>query len=299
MRSGDESAESTALPERWTFARLFLGLTRRAPAASLDCFSVFAIYVVAAGVRTGGRLDAPNPTDTAALALVGGLLQVGANVAFDVYWRDWSVAGLEDLVALIKAAIVSFGVLLLLDGLAEPHVIPYAALFSGAPAVFLVQATLKLRPRWPQIVQVAFGRGRGGETVAIVGAGRTGQLLARDLLQHGTGDYRVACFVDDEPGRRGTYVRGIRVEGRVESLPGLIARYRVSLVVIALAQPSGDLVRRVVRGCEGTNVRIRAVRGVSLATADTAALRPLSIDELLERSIVDLDTSESQAFIRG
>jgi FlaA1/EpsC-like NDP-sugar epimerase len=284
---------------RWTLRRIGVGVLLRGPSALLDCLVVAAIYLFAAGVRTGGRLDAPSPGETAALAVVAGLLQVAANVAFDIYWRDWSIAGLEDLIALIKATLIAFLVLLGIDSVVEPHVIPYAALFSGVPVVLLAQSALKLRPRWPQIFQVAVGRRPKGENVVIVGAGRTGQLLARDLLQHGFGDYRVAGFLDDELGRWGTYVRGIRVLGGVAMLPELISSEGISLVVIAMAQPTGDVVRRVVRACEGVEVRIRAVRGVSIAGSDSASLRPLGIGELLERSTVDLDTVEAQSFVRG
>lgn len=265
----------------------------------LDAVSVFALYMLAAGVRTGGRLDAPSPVDTASLAAVAGLLQVAGNLAFAVYWRDWSVAGLEDLVALLKASAVAFLALFVFDSLSEPHAIPYAALFSGVSLVVLSQCALKLRPRWGQIARVAFGRSRAGENVIVVGAGRTGQLLARDLLQHGGTEYRIVAFLDDDARKWGTYLRGIRVEGAVDDLPSLLGRSNATLVIIALARVSGDLVRRVLAYTEGSEVRVRAVAGVSIQDADTRALRPLSIEELLQRESVDLDTPEARAYIQG
>src|SRR4051812_3763492 len=100
MREGDSRRQRNIEP--WTPGRLGRGAARRGPAAVADCLLVFAIYIIAAGVRTGGRLDQPGPLETAGLALVAGLIQVATNVLFAVYWRDWSVAALEDLVALLK-----------------------------------------------------------------------------------------------------------------------------------------------------------------------------------------------------
>jgi len=280
-------------------AGLLRGMARRAPSAVADCLLVFSIYMLAAGVRTGGRLDAPSPVETAALALLAGLFQVGANSLFEIYWRDWSVAALEDLVALLKSSAVAFAILFLLDTLTEPHVLPYAALFSGAPIVLLLMCAMKLEPRWGDIMRVAFGRGRAGETVAIVGAGRTGQLLARDLLQHGGTDYQIVGFVDDDRRKWGTYIRGIRVEGGIHQLRDTLTRLRVSLVVIAMRRPTPELVRRVVAACEGSDVRIRAVAGISIDPSDTRGLRPLRIEELLGRDAVNLDTSEAREFLRG
>lgn len=299
MGQGDRrSARGTVVRRPWTAARLVGGVLRVGPRALLDCLVVFVVYLLATGVRTGGRLDAPTPAETASLALVSGVIQVAANAMFAVYWRDWGVAALEDLVALLKASMVAFAVLLLLDTLTEPHAIPYAALFGGASVVVFAEAALKLQPRWGQIFRAAFARRRSGDTIVIVGAGRTGQLLARDLLQHGVPEYRTLCFLDDDPRKWGTYVRGIRVEGSIDELHDLLQTVDVNMVVLALAQPRPDLVRRVVRECEGWDVRVRAVSGVSLA-GDTRALRPLGIDELLGRDPIDLRTPEASAFLRG
>jgi FlaA1/EpsC-like NDP-sugar epimerase len=275
------------------------GIVRRGPSALVDCLAVFGLYVLAAGVRTGGRLDQPGPVETAALAFFAGVVQVGTNILFDIYWRDWSVAALEDLVALLKSSALAFGIVFLVDTLTEPHVIPYAALFGAAPLVLFVECALKLEPRWGDILRVAFGRGRSGETVAIVGAGRTGQLLARDLLQHGRTDYQVARFVDDDRRKWGTYVRGVRVEGGIDDLRDVIERFGISLVVIAMRAPSHDLVRRVVAACEDGDVRIRAVAGISIDPSDTRGLRPLRIEELLGRAPVDLNTLEARQFLEG
>ena len=284
--------------DAWSPGRLARGLLRRGPIALLDALAVFVVYVAAVGIRTGGRLDAPNPIDTAQLAAVGGIFQVVANVLFDVYWREWSLAALEDLVALAKATTLSFLALLLVDSLVEPHALPYAALFSGVSVVFVVEAALKLRPRWAEILRVAVGRSQARERVIVVGAGRTGQLLARDLLQHATSEYRIVRFVDDDERRWRRYVRGIRVEP-LDDLTRLVVKYDATLVVIAIAHPPGELIRRVVQAIGPTAARVRAVAGVSIDSADTRALRPLSIEELLERGSVDLDTPESRALIRG
>ncbi len=276
-------------------------LLRYGPNAALDALVVFVIYMLAAGVRTGGRLDQPGPIETATLALTAGVLQVLANAAFAVYWRDWAVAALEDLVALLKACVVAFALVMLIDTLREPRVIPYAALFSGGIVILFAEAALKLQPRWGEIFRVAFSRGRfgGGEPTIIVGAGRTGQLLARDLLQHAAADYRVVAFIDDEPRKWGTYVRGVRVFGPVAELRRCVEEFQAGLVVIALARPPSEFIRNVVAQCEGTDVRLQAVSGVSIDRADTRALRPLSIDELLARDAIDLATPVAHSFIQG
>ncbi|HEU5287170.1 MAG TPA: polysaccharide biosynthesis protein, partial [Candidatus Limnocylindria bacterium] len=144
----------------------------------------------------------------------------------------------------------------------------------------------------------AFGGARGKEGAIIVGAGRTGALLARDLSDGSRGT-RIIAFVDDDPRKHGTYVRGARVEGGVDDLPALISRTKPAVVVIAVAEASGDLVRRVLTATRNTSVRVRAVGGFRLGASDRGPLRAIDIDELLQREPVHLDAPDTRAFLEG
>src|SRR6266511_805712 len=88
----------------WTPARIASGIRRHALEGILDALVVALAYFLATGVRLGGRIDAPEHAEALVVALVAGAAQVIAHNAFDVYWRDWAAAALEDLVALVKAS---------------------------------------------------------------------------------------------------------------------------------------------------------------------------------------------------
>jgi FlaA1/EpsC-like NDP-sugar epimerase len=62
-------------------------------------------------------------------------------------------------------------------------------------------------------------------------------------------------------------------------------------LVIAIGDPSGHLVNRVLNICEGKDIRVRRVSGLALIRGDTAPLRPIGIEELLAREPVDLKTA--------
>jgi FlaA1/EpsC-like NDP-sugar epimerase len=286
------------LPRRpWTLRRVLRGIARYGVAALLDCAAVFAVYLIAVGVRTGGGAEAPSPSGAIVLAFVAGVAQVGANAAFNVYWRDWNVVALEDLIAIAKATFIVMCGLLVFNLLSAEHFLPYGAVLTGAGLVLLTEAAIHLRPRWPQIVKAAIARDRQANTLIVVGAGQVGQLLAKDLSEDA--DYRIAFFVDDDQRKLGKYVRGIRVAGTVDDLPLLIAGYRPAAVVIANAKPSSELIRRVVQHCEGTDVRVRAVRGFALGDSDQSPLRTIDIEELLGRDPVDLQLPAAREYLAG
>lgn len=234
--------------------------------ALIDLLVVAVAYLLATGVRLGGRIDSPEHTGAAAVALAAGAAQVAANLAFRVYRRDWAVAALEDVSALAAASALVAGGIFALNVVSPDHFIPNGAVLPGFGLALVAQAAFKLRPRWPHIARAVVGR-HSGDGAIVVGSGRTAQLLARDLSdgQRGT---RVLCFVDDDPQRQGVYVRGIRVAGRVDDLRSLIARHGARSVIVAVADPGRSLMRRVLEQCEGTAVRIRTARGFGQSRAD-------------------------------
>jgi FlaA1/EpsC-like NDP-sugar epimerase len=274
----------------WTIARIARGITRYFHLAVFDCVVVGLTYAAAVALRTGASPETLEP-QIAPLSIVvafgAGALQVVGNLLFAVYWRDWSAAALEDMVALAKSSALVVIALLAFNLATDAHWIPTGAILAGGSLSIFVETALHLRPRWPQIARAAIGRPKPAERVIAYGAGRLGQLLAADIA-HGGRDYRIACFVDDDLRKGGSYVRGIRVAGRPVDLPGLIEEYGASSVVISIANPPSGLVRRVMDICEGSDVRIRRVNGFSLLRGDTTPLQPIGIEELLARDPVDL-----------
>lgn len=286
---------------RWTATRLWRGILKYGFQALIDFFAVTATYVTAVAIRTEGafqNLAGTEPEGLLLVALAAGVAQVACNMVFNVYWRDWSVAGLEDVAAIGKStSAVALG--LVVSNLVLPvHYVPMGAVAAGGSFVFLVESALRLRPRWGDIARTEFGGRTSADRVIVVGAGRVGRLFASDVRGMEPGQ-RIACYVDDDRRKHGSYLRGIRIAGRVDDLPQLIQKFRPSTVVIAVDHAPGALIRRVVGLCEGKEVRVRKLSDFGLRHADTSALREIGVDELLARDPVQLDTPEARDYLRG
>jgi FlaA1/EpsC-like NDP-sugar epimerase len=282
----------------WTPHRVARGMAKHGPTAVADSLAVAVCYILAVGTQIGGPPIAAEAIPELLLASAAGIIQVFANILFNVYWRDWSAAALEDVLAVAKASVLGGVALLVFNLLSETHYIPNAAVLTGAGLVIVAQAGMRLRPRWRQIFQAAVGGSTTAQKAIVVGAGRVGQLLAQDLAD-GTRGYRIVCFVDDDARKWGKYLRGKIVAGSIEDLPQLISAIKPQVVIIAHPSPAGGLVRRVLARCNGSDVRVRAVSGFAIRDGDTAPLRAIEVDELLEREPVKLETSLARAYIAG
>jgi FlaA1/EpsC-like NDP-sugar epimerase len=284
----------------WSLLRVARGVRNYGPEALLDALAVASTYVVAVAVRTGGHLDVLEPIDpymTLVASLGAGLLQVIFNLLFDVYWRNWNFAAIEDVIALAKSTVI-VTVLLLTFNLVDTRFMPIGAVVAGGSLAFLVETVLKLRPRWPQILRAAFGRSKASEKLIVVGAGRMGQLLASDLAD-GRSIYRIACFVDDDRRKTGSYVRGVRVSGTVDDLPQLIEAHRPTFVVVAIASAPSAFIRRVVSKTEGTGAGVRRVTGFANLHGDKTPLRSIGIEELLGRDSVRIESHDAHRYLVG
>jgi FlaA1/EpsC-like NDP-sugar epimerase len=92
----------------------------------------------------------------------------------------------------------------------------------------------------------------------IVGAGRTGRSLMRELRE--TAGERVVGFVDDNPRLRRRRVHGVQVVGGSRELPRLLGRTEPDVVLITIPDAPRERLDEIVAACEAAGVPCRFVR---------------------------------------
>jgi FlaA1/EpsC-like NDP-sugar epimerase len=134
----------------------------------------------------------------------------------------------------------------------------------------------------------------------VVGAGRAGELLIRDLRRHGP--FLPVALVDDAQGKQGHEVQGVRVRGRLDDIARLVRAYDVNIVLIAMPSASRQTMDRVVQVCNEVKVPCRTLPALSeLADGrvEVSRLRPVTVEDLLGRDPVVLDVRTISDFLRG
>ncbi len=140
----------------------------------------------------------------------------------------------------------------------------------------------------------------GNRRVLVVGAGRAGETLVRDMLRDG--EYLPVGFVDDQPRLRNAQIRGIPVLGGVDQLPEIARQSGVDLIMIAVPSATNAQMQRIVALCERAERPFRTLprlRDMVDGQVGVKALREVSIDDLLGRQKVQLDWRAIQEGIAG
>jgi len=94
--------------------------------------------------------------------------------------------------------------------------------------------------------------------VLIVGAGRTGRSLLRELRE--TPGERVIGFVDDDPALLGRRLNGVRILGQTHGIEEILRRTRPDSVLVTIPNASRERLDEVVRACAQLDVTCRFVR---------------------------------------
>ena len=93
--------------------------------------------------------------------------------------------------------------------------------------------------------------------VLILGAGRAGEALVRELRR--TGVYHPVAFLDDSVRLHGSKLQGIPVLGGLESAAAVARETAARMLVIAMPSLDAPAMQRVVAICESTGLPFRMV----------------------------------------
>ena len=216
--------------------------------------------------------------------------QSGTFVYFGLYRGDWRFASMPDLLRIIKAVtvgtLVCVAVIFLFTRLQS---IPRSVFPAYWLLLIVGLGTPRFFYRWIKDRKLYLGQ---GQRVLIAGAGRAGEMLARDLLRDPERTLEPVGFVDDMKRKQGADIHGIRVLGRCDQLPELVKRLDVDIVLLAIPSARSPQIRRIVEYCEAANVPFRSIpcmQDLIAGRVSINTLREVSIEDLLGRDPVKLD----------
>ncbi len=210
-----------------------------------------------------------------------------------LYRGIWRFASVPDLLRIFKAIVAgTAGSALVLFLLARLVDVPRSAfvldglllmVFLGGPRFFY--RFLKDRNLYQPTEKKAL----------IVGAGRAGEMLVRDLLRGADVGYWPVAFVDDNPRRVGQEIHGVPVVADCDQLPEVAERLGVDIVFIAITEAKARTMRRLVELCERSGRPFRILPGLQNVVdgqVNIQELREVNIEDLLGREPVVLGWQE-------
>lgn len=224
-----------------------------------------------------------------------------------VYRIEWRYISLRDvqnflLAAIPPTALIVGARLSLPEGL-HPLKIPLG--ITALEFMFVLAGLLSARVTRRALFErvQAYGRdAAGAQPVLLIGGGRAGGIVAREIKDRADIGLKIVGFLDDDGLKRGQTIQGVTVLGTTAELPELVKSHKIAQVIITIANARSADIRRIVALCESANVRAQIVPSIHElveGTVSVSRIRNVEVEDLLGREPVNLDTEAIGAVLCG
>jgi FlaA1/EpsC-like NDP-sugar epimerase len=181
-----------------------------------------------------------------------------AFILFGLYRSVWRYAATRDLVAIAAAVLLS-------EGVAIVYLTATQTLGDFSLRIFALDAllctALVAGSRFAEralLLAMSSLRADAGRRTLIVGAGRAGRSLHRELRE--TPGERMVGFLDDNARLRRRRVQGATVYGTLAEATDVVARTRADRVLVTIPDASRERLELVLAACRDAGVACGFVR---------------------------------------
>jgi FlaA1/EpsC-like NDP-sugar epimerase len=240
------------------------------------------------------------------------LVQFSALFLVGAYSLIWRYVSIKDIEVFLKAAAISCVVLfafrfLLTFNSFNLWQIPVSVILIDTVLAFGGLLALRILRRFfyelSEKNRLVSGKRRVKRKPAlIVGAGRMGATLVKEMIGRADGELEIRGFVDDDTHKVGGSVNRVKVLGTTDDLPRLVDELEIKQVVIAIDDAQGKEIRRVVDLCSSISVKTQIVPSlneIAHGRISVSRIRDVQIEDLLGREPVELEDKNLHEFLGG
>ena len=257
----DETEEALAARNKSLYAFLIdLSYKRRIFEVLLDVILILLAYWCAYAVKFGALSGSTAWKLFLRTLPVLVFIKMAAFLVMGVYRGIWRYTSLDDLIVFAKAVVLS--------SVLSVMAVLFAFRFEGfSRTVFIIDGILMFMflagsrmafRLFRQVIPVA--RNMDGRRVLIYGAGDGGELLLRELLNNRTLKYSPVGFLDDDPGKSGKLIHGLKVYGGNGDLIAVCHQHNVEEVLISSLRMSDERLEEILTFCRSQHILVKRMR---------------------------------------
>ena len=209
---------------------------------------------------------------------------------FQLYNSLWGFAGADELIHIFAAAILASLVqaLLIIPGVVTlPRSFPFLYGMILSVSTIIVRFSYRFIRRMRSRMST-----RGRQRTMLIGAGQAGALVLREFKNSNFSRNQVICIIDDDPGKKGRQLMGIKIIGGRDKIHQAVKKYNIQEIILAIPTLTTQEKKAIWEICSRTGCKFKQMPGIyQLANGDVSiqAIRDIDIEDLLERDVVNID----------
>lgn len=232
------------------------------------------------------------------------LLTILVFSAFRLYSSLWTYAGTTELMYVVSACVIDTVlnmVVILFNHREQLYPLPrsYYMLYG----VFLLAFTFCGRYCY-RAVRAFRGRLSGDKSVRknvlLVGAGSAGSALIKEIVGSRLVNKNLVGVIDDDPGKQGTFIHGVRVIGTRDDIIHRAKELDVDEIMIALPTASAKEIKAIIDICKETGCELKRLPGIyQLVNGEVSVskLKDVDVNDLLGREPVCVDLDSIMGYV--
>lgn len=144
------------------------------------------------------------------------------------------------------------------------------------------------------------GTNKKNKRILIVGAGSAGEKIAREIEIHPELNYQIIGFLDDNPAKNNSILRGNRVFGSIKKIKSVVEDLHIDEILISIPSAGGNITRKILSTLSSSDVVIRTLPGIWEMVGglvNLSSVRKIRVEDLLEREQINTNVDEISNYL--
>ena len=139
-------------------------------------------------------------------------------------------------------------------------------------------------------------------SVMVIGAGEAANLIIKEIVNSNFSTMVIKCIIDDDKGKWGRYIQGIKVVGGRDKIVECADVFEVDEIIVAMPSAARTEIRELLEICKDTNCKLRSLPGMyQLVNGEVSVskLRDVEVEDLLGREPITVDMDSILGYVQG
>lgn len=139
-------------------------------------------------------------------------------------------------------------------------------------------------------------------SVMVIGAGEAANVIIKEIVNSNFSTMVIRCIIDDDPGKWGRFIQGIKVVGGRDKIIECADIYGIDEIIVAMPSISRKKLSEILDICKETSCKLRSLPGMyQLVNGEVSVskLRDVEVEDLLGRDPVEVDLDSILGYVQG
>lgn len=221
-----------------------------------------------------------------------------------LYAIMWGVSGVREMMQVLLACLVaalaqSVGILLFDARMPRSYYVLWFVLMAGSAMIGRVsfQVLQKITDRINRFLEKSIP-----PRVMIIGAGKAGTLILKEMKASEKVHGYPVCMIDDDKDKQGRVIDGVSIMGSRKDIARLVREKEIDEIYVAIPTAPPEDIKDILKICQGTGCQVKILPGVyQLMNGEVtiSRLRKVEIEDLLGREPVNVNLDEIMGYVKG